>query len=90
MRLVIKQETGTRILIAAIFIYLLKIFSYVDQLLKVFIEFVSVLLLFYIFVFLTMMHVGSYLPDQGSNLHSQALEGEILTTGLPGKSHCNF
>lgn len=59
MRLVIKQETGTRVLIAAIFIYLLKIFSYVDQLLKVFIEFVSVLLLFYIFVFLTMMHVGS-------------------------------
>ena len=55
----IKQETGTRVLIAAIFIYLLKIFSYVDQLLKVFIEFVSVLLLFYIFVFLTMMHVGS-------------------------------
>ena len=34
---------------------------------KVFIEFVTVLILFYISWFLALKHVGSYLPDQGSN-----------------------
>ena len=36
--------------------------------LKVFIEFVTILLLFY--VFLATRHVGSQLPQQGLNLHS--------------------
>ena len=36
---------------------------------KVFIEFVTVLLLFYVLVFLSSRHVGSWLPDQGSNPH---------------------
>ena len=36
---------------------------------KVLIEFVAVLLLFYVLVFLAVSHVGSELPDQGSNLH---------------------
>ena len=34
-----------------------------------------------------MWDVGSLLPDQGSNLYPPpALEGEVLTTGLSGKS----
>ena len=31
-------------------------------------------------------HVGSQFPDQEWNPMSLALEGRILTTGLPGKS----
>lgn len=31
-------------------------------------------------------HVGSYLPDQGLNLPTPALEGKVFTTGLPVKS----
>ena len=41
---------------------------------KVFIEFVTVLFLFYGSVFLALRHVGSWLPDQGWNpypLHSK-------------------
>ena len=53
---------------------------------KVFIEFVIILLLFYVLVFLAPRHVGSQLPDQGSNPRPPALEGAVLTTGLPGKS----
>ena len=30
--------------------------------------------------------MGSLLPNQGSNLHPPALEGEVLTTGPPGDS----
>ena len=48
------------------------------------------LLLFYVicvfFFFLAKRHVGSLLPDQGSNLHPPALKGKGLTAGLPGKS----
>ena len=54
---------------------------------KVFIEFVTILLLFYVFFgFLATRHMGSYLPDQGSNPNPPTLEGEVLTTGPPGKS----
>ena len=35
---------------------------------KVFIEFVTTLLLFYVLVFLAPRHVGSQLTDEGSNL----------------------
>ena len=31
-------------------------------------------------------HVGSQLPDQGSNPHPLALEDEVLPTEPPGKS----
>ena len=34
---------------------------------KVFIEFVAVLFLFYVLVFLALRPVGSWLPDQGLN-----------------------
>ena len=48
------------------------------------------------FGFLAMKHVASYLPDQGWNLHPMHWkvksffgggrgEGEVLTTGSPGK-----
>ena len=37
------------------------------SILKVFIEFVTMLLLFYVLVFLATRHVGSQLPDQGLN-----------------------
>ena len=58
---------------------------------KVFIEFVTILLLFFLcFVFLVWRHVGSFLPDQGLNPHLPALEGEVLTTGPPGKSLLGF
>ena len=36
---------------------------------KVFVEFVTILLLFLCFGFLAPRHVASQLPDQGSNLH---------------------
>ena len=36
---------------------------------KVFIEFVIIFFLFYVLVFLAMSHMGSQLPDQGSNPH---------------------
>ena len=36
---------------------------------KVFFEFIKVLLLFYVLVFLAMRYVESKLPDQGSNPH---------------------
>ena len=38
------------------------------------------------FGFLTRKHVGSWLPNQGTNPHTLALEGEVVTTELPGKS----
>lgn len=40
------------------------------------------------FYFLAMLHsiMGPYLPDQGLNPCPPALEGEVLTTGLPWKS----
>ena len=37
---------------------------------KVFMEFATILLLFDVLVFLATRHVGSYLPNQGSNPHS--------------------
>ena len=41
------------------------------------------------FSFCASGHMGSYLPDQGSNPHPLHLEAEVLTTGPPGRSqHC--
>ena len=53
---------------------------------KVFIEFVTILLLFSCFGVLALRHVGSYLPDQGSNLHPLHWKHRVFITGLPGKS----
>ena len=53
---------------------------------KVFIEFVTILFLFYGFLFcgLSTKHVDLSAPDQGSNL-TLALDCEVLTPGPPGK-----
>ena len=45
---------------------------------KVFIEFVTVLILFYISWFLALKHVGCYRPDQGSNPQPPTLEGKVF------------
>ena len=53
---------------------------------KVFIEFVTILLLFYDLVFLAPRHVGSELPGQGLNLHPLHWKEKVSTTEEPGKS----
>ena len=40
----------------------------------------------FVLVFLTVRHVGSLLPNQGSGPTLSALDGEVLTTRPPGKS----
>ena len=58
---------------------------------KAFTEFLMVLLLFFShFDFLAVKHVGSQLFNQRSNRHPLHLEGKVLTTGLPGKSHLSL
>ena len=51
---------------------------------KVFIEFVTILLLFYVLVF-GCEACGILAPQPGIKPAPRALEGEVLTTGLPGK-----
>ena len=41
---------------------------------------------YYYYFGCTGQHVGSQCSDQRSNLHPRALEGKVLTTGLPQKS----
>ena len=54
--------------------------------LKVFIEFVTILLLFYVSIF--DCRAGGVLgPWPGIEPTPPALKGEVLTTGRPGKSH---
>ena len=54
---------------------------------KLFIEFVTILLLFHVLVFWPRGMWDSQLLDQGSNQDpTPALEGEVLTTGPPRKS----
>ena len=52
---------------------------------KVFIEFVTILFLFYALVFGRKV-CGFLAPWPGIKPAPPALEGEVLTTGLPGKS----
>ena len=54
--------------------------------LKAFLEFITVLFLFYVLIFLATRHVGILAPWLGIEPTSPASEGEALTTGLPGKS----
>ena len=54
--------------------------------LKDFIEFVTILLLFYDMVFQPQAIWNLSSLTQESNPRPAALEGEVLTTGLPGKS----
>ena len=53
---------------------------------KVFTEFVTVLLLFYVLCFFGPKAYGILAPQLGIEPEPLALEGEVLTTGQPGKS----
>ena len=55
---------------------------------KVFIEFVTILLVFYVgfFFFRHDEACGTFVPQPGFEPTLPAVEGEVLTTGLPGKS----
>ena len=54
---------------------------------KVFIEFVTILLLFYVLIFWHGCEACEILaPRPGIEPATPALEGEVLTTGLPGNS----
>ena len=55
---------------------------------KVFIEFVTIFILLFRFWFLGHKTLGVLAPRPGIEPSLPALEGEILTTGLPGKSQC--
>ena len=57
---------------------------------KVFIEFVTILLLSYMFWFFGLKACGILAPWPGVEPASPALEDEVLTTGPPGKSHILF
>ena len=53
---------------------------------QVFTEFVIVLFLFYVLVFLAARHVGSLAPMPGIKSEPPALEDNVLTSGPSGKS----
>ena len=53
---------------------------------KVFIEFVTILFLFYVFGFFGREACGILAPQPGIEPTPHALEGAVLTTGLRGKS----
>ena len=53
---------------------------------KTFIEFVTILLLFYLFGSFGHEAYGISAPCQGTEPTSPTLEGKVLTTGPPGKS----
>ena len=56
---------------------------------KVFIEFITILLLFYVLIFWPQA-CGILAPQPGIKPSSPALEGKVITTGPPGKSHAEF
>ena len=53
---------------------------------KVFIELVIILLLFFMFWFFGHEACGFLAPRPGIKPATPALEGKVLTTGLPGRS----
>lgn len=67
-----------------LFLLFLKVFFLMWVIVKISTEFVTILLLFYVFVF---GHKACRILGlwQGLNLHTLALESEVLTTGPPGK-----
>ena len=52
----------------------------------IFVEFVTVLLLFYVLVFFAWEACGILTPQPGFKPATPTLEGKVPTTGLPGKS----
>ena len=57
---------------------------------KVFTEFVTILLLFHVLVFLGLEACGILASQSGSKPAPLAVEGEVSTTGPPGKSLPSF
>ena len=72
------------------FLNLFKNFFLMGTILKIFIEFVTVLLLFYGLVFWPRgLWDGSYLPDWGSSPHPLCWKAKSLTTVQSGSSRRN-
>ena len=65
-------------------------FFWCGPFLKFLIEFVTILLLFYVFWFFGHEACGILAPQPGIKPTPPALEGEVLTTGLPRKSQAPF
>ena len=73
----------------ALFLFVLKLFFFfflIWTIFKVFTEFVTILLLFYVSIFWPREACGILAPRPGIAPATPALEGETLSTGLPGKS----
>ena len=68
------------------FIYCFKEFFLMWTIFKVFIEFFTVLLMFYVFGFFGHEAGGILAPQPGIKPSPSAVESNILTTGPPGKS----
>ena len=79
----------TKWLASFFFVFFSKIFS-MWTIFKVFIEFVTILLLFFNFWFFGYKACEILAPRPGIEPVPPAFEGEVLTTGLPGKSLATF
>ena len=79
-------KATTKYLPGFTFIYHFKEFFLMWTIFKVFIEFVTVLLMFYVFGFFGHEAGGILAPQPGIKPSPPALEGNILTTRSPGKS----
>ena len=81
------QKKKTKALLCSLLMFFK--FFLIWTIFKVFIEFVTILLLFYgvflVFFFLATRHVGSQLSPPGIGPLPSRLEREVLTTGPPGK-----
>ena len=77
------KERNCKYMKPTVHLVFLKDFFDVDHFFKVFIEFVTILLLFYVLVF---QPGGMWDPQPGIEPTPPALEGKVLTTGPPGKS----
>ena len=69
-----------------LFYFFLKIFFDVDHVFKVLIEFVTIIASVLCFGFFGREACGILAPWPGIEPAPPALEGRVLTTGLPGKS----
>ena len=68
-----------------LFYFIFYYFFYVDHFKSIYL--VTVLFLFYLFIFLVVSHVGILAPQPGLKPEPPKLEGKVLITGPPGKSH---
>ena len=70
--------------------FLLKDFLKIQTIFKVFTEFVTILLLFYVYGFFGHKACGILAPWPGIEPTPPPVKGEVPTTGPPGKSHTSF